>query len=339
MPITIATIGVGGTGANSASAALTALGAVAKTGDTMSGQLNISSGGLLVTGNVVLSANTSTDVLRITQTGSGNAIVIEDETNPDPTPFLVTNTGNVGIGVSSPLSYFHANMGSLRMIVQTDTTGATSPVNLWNSNTSNTSGAGMLFSAGGNGTTTGFIGGVSSAKINDPNNARMVFRVFSNGALSPVSDPANTPFYIEGNSAGPRVCMANALVAIGTTTPLANLHIVNGSTIIDTPVTSITANTTYAENGAGRVIFANTTSAITVTVANSSIPGFSYTIIRGNTGNVTIANSGVTRLNSASITSMNISQYGAATVVYTATNQVIVFGDFAQYEFTSSICN
>ena len=322
-------IPVGGTGSNSATSTLTALGAVAKTGDTMTGQLNISSGGLLVTGNVVLSDNTSGDVLRITQTGSGNAIVIEDETNPDPTPFLVTNTGNVGIGVSSPLSYFHANMGSLRMIIQTNTDGPTSPINLWNANTGNLSGSGLLFSAGGNGVSNGFIGGITSAKIDDPNNGRTILRVFNNGGITGVNQPNLLPFFLEGNTAGPRVCMPNAIVGIGTSVPLANLHIVNGSTIIDTPVTSITANTTYAENGAGRVIFANTTSAITVTVANSSIPGFSYTIIRGNTGNVTIANSGVTRLNSASITSMNISQYGAATVVYTATNQVIVFGDFA----------
>ena len=34
-------------------------------------------------------ANTSTDALRITQTGTGNALLVEDETNPDATPFAV----------------------------------------------------------------------------------------------------------------------------------------------------------------------------------------------------------------------------------------------------------
>lgn len=43
---------MGGTGANTAAGARSALGAVALAGDTMTGQLNISSGGLLVTGNV-----------------------------------------------------------------------------------------------------------------------------------------------------------------------------------------------------------------------------------------------------------------------------------------------
>lgn len=115
-------------------------------------------------------------------------------------------------------------------------------------------------------------------------------------------------------------------VGIGTTSPTANLHVTG--TIKDTPIVSITGSATYADNAAGRVIFSDTSSAVTVTIAPAATAGFSYTIIRGNTGNVTIANSGVTRLNSASITSMNVSQYGAATVVYTATNQVIVFGDF-----------
>lgn len=46
--------------------------------------------------------NSSSDALRITQTGSGNALVVEDSTNPDATPFVVTGNGYVGIGTSSP---------------------------------------------------------------------------------------------------------------------------------------------------------------------------------------------------------------------------------------------
>jgi hypothetical protein len=53
-------------------------------------------------GNVVISSNSSSDALRITQTGSGNALLVEDEANPDATPFVVTASGNVGIGTTSP---------------------------------------------------------------------------------------------------------------------------------------------------------------------------------------------------------------------------------------------
>lgn len=40
--------------------------------------------------------------LRITQTGTGNALVVEDSTNPDATPFVVDASGNVGIATTSP---------------------------------------------------------------------------------------------------------------------------------------------------------------------------------------------------------------------------------------------
>ena len=53
--------------------------------------------------NVV--ANTSTDAVRITQTGAGNALVVEDSANPDSTPFVIDNAGVVGIGEVSPSSY------------------------------------------------------------------------------------------------------------------------------------------------------------------------------------------------------------------------------------------
>jgi Chaperone of endosialidase len=51
---------------------------------------------------VVISGSSSGDALRITQTGTGNALLVEDDTNPDSTPFVVTAAGNVGIGTSSP---------------------------------------------------------------------------------------------------------------------------------------------------------------------------------------------------------------------------------------------
>lgn len=51
---------------------------------------------------VVISGSSSSDAVRITQTGAGNALVVEDFTNPDATPFVVTANGNVGIGTSSP---------------------------------------------------------------------------------------------------------------------------------------------------------------------------------------------------------------------------------------------
>jgi hypothetical protein len=60
--------------------------------------------------NQVISVTDNTNAaLRITQLGTGNALVIEDSTNPDSTPFVVDANGNTGIGVSLPSEKLHVN--------------------------------------------------------------------------------------------------------------------------------------------------------------------------------------------------------------------------------------
>jgi len=56
-----------------------------------------------------VSGNSSVDMVRITQVGSGNAFVIEDSLNPDSTPFVVTSGGTVGIGTNVPKVKFHVS--------------------------------------------------------------------------------------------------------------------------------------------------------------------------------------------------------------------------------------
>jgi hypothetical protein len=60
------------------------------------------SGSYGLTGSLWITGSTTTDLVRITQTGTGNAFVVEDSDNPDATPFIITNTGRIGIGISSP---------------------------------------------------------------------------------------------------------------------------------------------------------------------------------------------------------------------------------------------
>lgn len=55
-----------------------------------------------VTGPTVVSMSSTSTALRVTQTGTGNAFVVEDSTNPDSSPFVVTSAGFVGIRNSSP---------------------------------------------------------------------------------------------------------------------------------------------------------------------------------------------------------------------------------------------
>lgn len=61
-------------------------------------------------GAVAIDANSSSAALRVTQTGAGNALLVEDSANPDSTPFVIDASGVVGIGEASPSSYLSAGM-------------------------------------------------------------------------------------------------------------------------------------------------------------------------------------------------------------------------------------
>jgi hypothetical protein len=68
-----------------------------------------SSGRLLVgttaSGALVnISANTTEDALRITQTGTGNALVVEDSANPDASPFVIDQFGRLVLAHTTALA-------------------------------------------------------------------------------------------------------------------------------------------------------------------------------------------------------------------------------------------
>ena len=54
-----------------------------------------------VTGALSVSGSTTGNLVQITQTGTGNALVVEDSANPDSTPFVVTATGAVIAGAQT----------------------------------------------------------------------------------------------------------------------------------------------------------------------------------------------------------------------------------------------
>ena len=50
------------------------------------------------TANQIISVTDTNAALRVTQLGTGNALVVEDSTNPDSTPFVIDASGNVLVG-------------------------------------------------------------------------------------------------------------------------------------------------------------------------------------------------------------------------------------------------
>jgi cytoskeletal protein CcmA (bactofilin family) len=85
------------------------------TGDTnFKGNVNVQ-GNLIISGGTqsIFSGNSSSDLVRITQTGSGNAFVVEDSTNPDSSPFVIDNEGRVGIGKAPTTGFQVAANGTI----------------------------------------------------------------------------------------------------------------------------------------------------------------------------------------------------------------------------------
>lgn len=88
---------------------------------------------IAINATAIISANSATDALRITQTGAGNAILVEDSANPDSTPFVVTATGDVGIGTNSPSYKLSVNSGASTTIGLFTSTGSSAYLGLANS--------------------------------------------------------------------------------------------------------------------------------------------------------------------------------------------------------------
>lgn len=128
----------GGTNATTASGARTSLGAAASGANT-----DITS----LAADIVISGSTSGDALRITQTGAGNALVVEDSSNPDSTPFIVEASGKVGVGTTAPESPFNVQRNG------TPVSGSPTTVATFQSTSSTTQGTYVSLIAGSTGST------------------------------------------------------------------------------------------------------------------------------------------------------------------------------------------
>ena len=62
--------------------------------------------------NQIIEGSSTSDLLRITQTGTGNALVVEDSANPDSTPFVITSAGDVIHGHTALESEWYMSSGN-----------------------------------------------------------------------------------------------------------------------------------------------------------------------------------------------------------------------------------
>jgi hypothetical protein len=87
-------------------------------------------------GNAVFAGSTSNTLVRITQTGTGNALLVEDSANPDITPFVVDSNGRVVLGNISALTLagatppfqYHSTVSTQAAIAGWSTTATSPPI-------------------------------------------------------------------------------------------------------------------------------------------------------------------------------------------------------------------
>ena len=88
----------------------------------------------VLTGNVTISTDSSGPALKITQTGTGDVLRVQDSVDPDITPFVINSAGLVGLGTVAPAEaldidndgkiQFSAS-GTARTIISADASNST----------------------------------------------------------------------------------------------------------------------------------------------------------------------------------------------------------------------
>jgi hypothetical protein len=190
-------------------------------------------------GTTVLSTNSTSTALRITQLGTGNAILVEDSTNPDGTPFVVDASGNVGIGTTAPTNNLQVTSDTATSVRlqrnSTDTSSATllyakqrgtlaSPISV---NSGDNLGSIQYFGWEG----TALVSGarIDAAVDGTPGTSdmpgRLVFSTTADGASSPTER-------MRINSAGN--VLVGGTAARGTTVGAAHLDLFNGTAPVGT---------------------------------------------------------------------------------------------------------
>lgn len=162
----------------------------------------------VLSGNVTIDSNTSSPALKITQTGTGPVLRVQDSAEPDVTPFIVDNAGNVGIGTATPVSaleiaspgvftgaWAYLPTGTAMMFVQTS-----APTGWTKSTTHDNKALRVVSGTASSGGTTGFTSVFTSRTISTAN-------MPSHTHTATVSDPGHThtastgqPFVTYGGS-------------------------------------------------------------------------------------------------------------------------------------------
>jgi hypothetical protein len=196
---------------------------------------NLTAGRTVAAATVNVDANSASAAVRITQTGAGNALLIEDSASTDATPFIVDASGNVIVGYTTTVSVAGGTRpltvngaGQILVRATNDTSGPTLNMGKTRSTSlaSNTivqSGdqLGGIFFAGDDGTNISSSGASIAAAVDGTPGAgdmpgRLVFATTADGASSPTERMRITSGGLIGIGTAP---FGNASFNLRTTYP------------------------------------------------------------------------------------------------------------------------
>jgi hypothetical protein len=214
-------------------------------------------GTLTVNGPSVISVNSTSDALRITQTNlTGNALVVEDSTNPDATPFIIDASGSLFIGDGT--SY---TMGNAPKVQLSSVSGGGSSINAitWSATGSpqysfgrsrgTTTGSYTAVQAGDELGTISFYGSDGSAL-----DRGAYITGVADGTPASTFVPARLAFFTGTSAANPAERMridSSGHVGIGVTAPTAALHLPAGAAAANSAPLKFTTGTVQTTAEAG----------------------------------------------------------------------------------------
>lgn len=266
---------------------------------------NLTAGRSVAASALAVDDNSATDAVRITQTGAGNALVVEDSTNPDATPFVVNASGVVIVGYTVASANIQDSTGTnrtpqLQLQGNSVATAASTIVN-WSSAAASSPGLYFAKSKSGTRGTQGVVASgdtLGLLQFNGDDGTNFVpaaaISSFVDGTPGLNDMPGRLVFSTTADGAAlatERMRITNAgNVGVGTSSPVNRLQ-VSGSFGRGSPVTktgnftlattenwlicngagSITVTFPAASSWTGREVMIKTIAAQTVVSASSNI--------------------------------------------------------------------